>query len=178
MNHTTPWPPELTTERLRLRPVAREDAEPMALLADDLDIARMTTSIPHPFHLQDAEGFIARMAACDRQREALFALELPSAGLIGLLGFHPTEGDVVELGYWLGRPYWDRGYMTEAVCAALDWARDAWSRAWLVSGHFDDNSASGAVLCKAGFLYTGERRMRFSAARGLAVVTRMMVWLA
>ncbi len=48
----------------------------------------------------------------------------------------------------------------------------------MVSGHFDDNPASGRVLIKAGFLPTGEIRWRFSLARGEAARTRMMVWLA
>ena len=41
-----------------------------------------------------------------------------------------------------------------------------------------DNPASGAVLIKAGFLYTGDVMPRFSAARGEEAPTRMMVWLA
>jgi RimJ/RimL family protein N-acetyltransferase len=47
-----------------------------------------------------------------------------------------------------------------------------------VAGHFADNPASGRVLEKAGFLYTGERRRRFSLSRGEPVETRMMSWLA
>ena len=48
----------------------------------------------------------------------------------------------------------------------------------MVAGHFADNPASGQVLCKAGFLYTGEVALKASRARGHAVPTRMMVWLA
>jgi len=172
------WPPDIAAERLRLRPVTLEDAAPMARLADDLDIARMTTSIPYPFHVADAERFISRMAAADRAREALFGVELPAEGLIGVLGLHPNDQDRVEVGYWLGRPYWGRGYMTEAVERVLLWAREEWGRAILASGHFSDNPASAAVLIKAGFLYTGERRARFSLAREAEAETRMMIWLA
>ncbi len=174
----TPWPPDIAAERLRLRPVTLDDAAPMARLADDIDIARMTTSIPHPFHVADAEGFIARMAAADRAREALFGVELPAEGLIGLVGLHPNDQDRVEVGYWLGRPYWGRGYMTEAVERVLIWAREEWGRGVLASGHFADNPASAAVLIKAGLLYTGERRARFSLAREAEAETRMMIWLA
>ena len=48
----------------------------------------------------------------------------------------------------------------------------------LVAGHFSDNPASGRVLEKAGFLYTGEVRKGFSRARGTHADTRRMVWLA
>ena len=178
MTAIAPWPPEIDAGRLRLRPVEAADALAMARMADDPGVARMTTSIPHPFRLEHAEDFIRRMGASDRTREALFGVELPAEGLIGVLGLHPNDEGEAELGYWLGRPYWGQGYMTEAVEAALAWVRADWSPSYLVSGHFADNPASGAVLCKAGFLYTGRQRQRFSLARGEDAVTRMMVWLA
>ena len=68
--------------------------------------------------------------------------------------------------------------MTEAVRAALGWARGGWRRRYLLAGHYADNPASGHVLVKAGFLYTGEVIPRFSLARGESAPTRMMVWLA
>ncbi len=178
MTEATTWPPEIAAGRLRLRPVTLDDAAPMARLVDDIDIARMTTSIPHPFHVSDAEGFITRMAAADSTREALFGVELPAEGLIGVVGLHPNDQQRVEIGYWLGRAYWGQGYMTEVVEQVLIWARDDWGRGVLAAGHFADNPASGAVLIKAGFLYTGERRPRYSLARAAEAETRMMIWLA
>ena len=67
---------------------------------------------------------------------------------------------------------------TEAAQGALAWARNDWRRKVVVAGHFADNPASGQVLCKSGFLYTGDVELRPSAARGQTVPTRMMVWLA
>jgi RimJ/RimL family protein N-acetyltransferase len=84
----------------------------------------------------------------------------------------------VEIGYWLGRPFWGRGLMTDAVVAALAWVGGAWGRRFVMAGHFADNPASGQVLIKTGFLYTGEVLSRFSIARGEESPTRMMVWLA
>ena len=74
--------------------------------------------------------------------------------------------------------YWGRGYATEALQGALSWARSRWRKRALVAGHFVDNPASGRVLEKAGFLYTGEVRPGLSRARGGPVETRRMVWLA
>ena len=89
------------------------------------------------------------------------------------------DGDVgPEVGYWIGRPFWGRGYATEALEAGLVWASRKWKRRALVAGHFSDNPASGRVLEKAGFLYTGEVRTGFSRARGADAQTRRMVWLA
>jgi RimJ/RimL family protein N-acetyltransferase len=65
------------------------------------------------------------------------------------------------------------------VRGALKWVKRDWRRNVVVAGHFADNPASGQVLCKAGFLYTGDIERRPSVARGRDdVPTRMMVWLA
>jgi len=168
----------LLTARLRLRPLAAADAAPMARLINDIDVARMTTSIPHPFACADAKRFIARMQATDPRRETVFAIEHRREGFMGVVGLHPKAAMGPELGYWSGRPFWGRGLMTEAVRAAVDWAHRVWRKPVLESGHFADNPASGAVLNKAGFLYTGVVESRWSIARGGDAPTRMMVRLA
>jgi RimJ/RimL family protein N-acetyltransferase len=173
-----PEPPSLTTARLRLRPLAAEDAAPLARLVDDVDVARMTTSIPHPFARAHAGDFIARMGAADPRREAVFAIDHPREGFLGVVGLHSRAAMGPELGYWLGRPFWGRGLMTEAVRAAVDWAHRVWRKPVLQSGHFADNPASAAVLIKTGFLYTGVVEPRWSMAREQAAPTRMMVRLA
>lgn len=170
-------PPTLGTDRLVLRPLRAADAAPMNRLAGDAGVAGMTTSIPHPFSPAIAADFIARMAMNDPSREIALAVEHRLAGFIGVLGFHPKDGLSPELGYWIGRPYWGQGHMTEAALAAVTWARADWNKRLLASGHFTDNPASGRVLCKAGFLYTGEVQERFSVAREAPAATRMMVWL-
>jgi RimJ/RimL family protein N-acetyltransferase len=138
----------------------------------------MTTSIPHPFPRGAAEAFLDRMSRAEPAREGIFAVESHDEGFAGILGFHPGERGAPEIGYWLGRPFWGRGLMTEAVIAALQWAGRGWGKRYVLSGHFADNPASGQVLIKAGFLYTGDVTPRFSMARGEIAATRMMVWLA
>jgi RimJ/RimL family protein N-acetyltransferase len=172
-----PWP-TLSTPRLTLRALQPADAPAMTRLVDDPGVAAMTTSIPYPFPEGAAEAFIERMANVEPEREGVFALEADGDGFIGVLGFHPDGRGALEIGYWLGRAFWGRGYMTEAVDAALGWAGGGWGRRYLLAGHFADNPASGQVLVKTGFLYTGEVIPRFSMARGEEAPTRMMVWLA
>ena len=170
--------PVIDTPRLRLRPTRRKDAARIAELANDPGVAKMTSRMPYPYGLADAEAFLARVSENDADREATFAIDHPGQGLIGMLGFHPNADGRAELGYWLGRPYWGQGYATEAASAALDWARGDWRRRLVVAGHFADNDPSGQVLCKAGFLYTGEVKRLYCLARTADVPTRMMVWLA
>jgi RimJ/RimL family protein N-acetyltransferase len=84
--------------------------------------------------------------------------------LIGSIGID-TSGDEPELGYWLARDHWGRGYATEAGRAVIEIARSSLRLPRLVSGHFTDNPASGRVLEKLGFRATGQLARRYSAGR-------------
>jgi len=170
--------PRVETERLVLRPPGMHDAWRIADLVNDIDIARMTTRIPHPYSLADAEGFLARHVSGEAAGERLFAIEHRDFGVIGMIGFHRQDAAYPEVGYWLGRTFWGRGFASEALKAALAWAKGSWGKRAIASGHFADNPASGRVLVKAGFLYTGGVAWRESVARGEPAPTRMMVWLA
>jgi len=170
--------PVVETRRLTLRAPAPGDAARIAQLANDPDIARMTLRMPSPYADGDARQFVTAVASQDPRRAVTFLIDHEDHGPVGVLGLF-EDGDVApEAGYWVGRPFWGRGFATEALEGALAWARGRWKRRALVAGHFADNPASGRVLEKAGFLYTGEVRRQFSRARGAEVDTRRMVWLA
>lgn len=171
--------PVISTERLILRGPVVTDAPAIAAVAGDVNVAGMTTSMPHPYTEPDAEAWIADARDCDWQRSAMFVIEHRAFGVVGLLGFDHKRGPRAEIGYALGRRFWNRGYATEAVRAGLKWVKRDWRKNVVVAGHFADNPASGQVLCKAGFLYTGDVERRPCRARGRDdVPTRMMVWLA
>lgn len=170
------WTDTVETERLKLRPLAAADATRLAALADDWDVARHTGSLPHPYRPADAEDFITRQAQAP-DAERAFAVEA-GGELAGVMGFQDCiDGPWPEIGYWLGRPYWGAGLATEAARAGLGWAK---ARGWraVAAGHFVDNPASGRVLEKAGFLYTGRRAPYPCVARGAPVEGRRMIWLA
>jgi RimJ/RimL family protein N-acetyltransferase len=170
--------PGIETRRLALRAPASRDIDRMASLANDFDIARMTTRMPHPYQRADAEAFVARAQMLDVDKEAVFAIEWPGEGVVGVLGLHARGPMGPEIGYWVGRPYWGQGVASEAAEAVMDWTANDWRRRIVVAGYFADNPASGRVLERAGFLLTGEVQQRHSLARGQAAATRMMVWLA
>lgn len=170
--------PVIQTERLTLRAPTPADAPRIAALCGDYAIPKMTTRMPWPYRLADAEAFVAQVGGQDWRRNAAFVLDESQAGVAGVLGLFPDPTGQIEVGYWIGRPHWGRGLATEALRAALSWAARDWRRKLVVAGHFADNPASGRVLVKAGFLYTGVVEHKPSAARGETVPTRMMVWLA
>lgn len=170
--------PKLDTRRLLLRAPELRDVGRIAELAADWDVVRMTGRMPHPYTLVDAERFVAAVAAQDPRRDNTFLIEAEHVGPIGMLGFFHDGQPIPEVGYWVGKPFWGRGFATEALEAAMVWAKRKWRKRAVAAGHFSDNPASGQVLSNAGFLYTGEVRQRASVARGGSVETRMMVWLA
>ncbi|HRD27619.1 MAG TPA: GNAT family N-acetyltransferase [Caulobacter sp.] len=170
--------PRIETRRLTLRAPRPADAPVLAALLDDFDIARMTSSMPFPYGLADAETYLAHCAAADPRTDASFLIEHDDEGPIGGLGFDPSPEGGIEVGYWIGKPWWGRGFASEALVGAMTWAARDWRRRLVVAGHFRDNPASGRVLCRAGFLYTGRVELRHSRSRGEPVATRMMVWLA
>lgn len=175
--------PVIETRRLILRAPGAQDVSRIAAMANDVEIARMTCRMPHPFGTGDAEDFVIAVAAQDPARASTFLIEHEDLGPVGVVGLF-EDGDSAlgrgapETGYWIGRDYWGRGFATEALEGALVWASRKWKRCALTAGHFADNPASGRVLEKAGFLYTGEIRTSFSRARCATVDTRRMVWLA
>ena len=173
--------PEFRTERLRLRRPEAADAARLAEMAADFEVTRMTGRMPHPYALSDAVDFIQRVRDRGPNVDPTFVLESDD-GPAGVLGFFTPEGCWrlygPELGYWIGKPFWGLGYATEAVSGALAWAERDWRRKVIVAGHFADNPASGRVLEKTGFLYTGVVEACFSLARGEAAPSRRMVRLA
>jgi RimJ/RimL family protein N-acetyltransferase len=160
--------PVLATARLVLRAPRRSDVKAIASLADDRRIAANTARIPHPYGIEDAKQFIA--AVNKREGEACFAVTLDGAP-IGVCSVELRE-DGPELGYWLGVPYWGRGFATEAARALIDHAFGDLEHDTLISGARVNNPASRRVLEKCGFQWTGVRLSRIRAINSAAPIDR------
>jgi RimJ/RimL family protein N-acetyltransferase len=158
----------LQTERLTLRGPRRGDVKVIAALANDRRIAVNTARIPHPYGIADAEQFIASVN--NNHGEACFVVTL--AGVpIGVCGVDLRE-DGAEIGYWLGVPYWGRGFATEAVRAVIDHAFGDLEYETLQSGARVSNPASRRVLEKCGFQWSGVRLTRIRAINSAAPADR------
>ena len=146
----------LTTERLELRAVRADDAGDIIGLANDFEVARRLTRMPHPYREGDAKHFIETILPI----EAVWALIRKEDGaFMGVVGLAGKSGEnAAEIGYWLGRDYWVRGYMTEAARAVIRFAFEILQFTYLGSGHFADNAASASVLAKLGFVPVGKSR--------------------
>jgi ribosomal-protein-alanine N-acetyltransferase len=153
---------KIQTQRLVLRPPALADAAEICLLAGDYDVASMTGTIPHPYSEQMAAAWIAEVIA--GEEGVVFVIE-HDGKLIGCTGYRPFGPDHAELGYWIGKPFWGKGYATEAVGALIAHAFSTDGFDYLKAGYFAGNPRSQRVLEKLGFLASGEET-RDCAARG------------
>jgi RimJ/RimL family protein N-acetyltransferase len=160
--------PVLATARLVLRAPRRSDVQAIATLVNDRRIAANTARIPHPCAIEDVEQFIATVNK--REGEACFAITLDGAP-IGMCSVDLRE-DGTEMGYWLGVPYWGRGFATEAVRALIDHAFGDLEHEALISGARVNNPASRRVLEKCGFQWTGVRLSRIRAINSAAPIDR------
>jgi [ribosomal protein S5]-alanine N-acetyltransferase len=131
-----PDQPTLDTSRLRLRPFALTDTPAVQTLAGEYDIAATTLLIPHPYPDGAAEAWIAAHAEKFlRGEEVNFAItDRESGQLMGAIGLRLTLAHRRgELGYWIGKPFWNRGYCTEGGQAMLDYARLCFRTIWAAS---------------------------------------------
>ena len=161
------------TERLLLRPGWAEDAPALAAAIADEMIVRNLATAPWPYGLRDAEAFLAQ--ARDPALPSFLIFERTDADprLVGSCGLGRRPSGAVELGYWIARPFWGRGYATEAAVALIDIARTlGFTR--LEGSHFLDNPASGRVLEKLGFEPLGITAPRRSCARGADAQARLL----
>jgi len=171
--------PVLETKRLALRAPRLEDAKTVAALANDRRIAENTARIPHPYKVKDAEGFIG--TANKAGGEAVFLITLRDKTVIGACGIVPQD-QTAELGYWLGVPYWGKGYATEALHAVIDYAFGDLEHEALQAGARVTNPASRRVLEKCGFQWTGVGLYRIRAINSSAPIDRFRlergIWTA
>ncbi|HMB46867.1 MAG TPA: GNAT family N-acetyltransferase [Afifellaceae bacterium] len=144
---------EVTTQRLLLRPPDEADLPAIAGLLDDVAVSRMLARVPHPYRLDHAQGWFATINRQGAGGERVFAVTA-NGKAIGMIGFQRKRREPT-LGYWLGRPYWGRGLMSEAVQAAVHWFFSESDEAALYSGAFRDNPASLRIQEKLGFEVIG-----------------------
>lgn len=163
----------LKTERLTLRMPCREDLAALVPLISDYDVAKNLAVVPHPYTEADGAGWLERMAerkAADGDDWAV----LHDGAFIGICSVTRYQGRL-SLGYWLGKPYWGRGYATEAAEVVVSYAFATHDAFALVSGYFVDNPASGRVLEKLGFEPAGIELVRCAARNATVVCNRVLL---
>ncbi len=113
--------PILLSQRLVMRAPHEDDIDALAHLANNANIANMVARMPHPYTVADAADFVRRTRAGAIGKCVYAITKADNGAFLGCCGIEPHEdGRTVELGYWLGEPYWNQGYVTEAAHALID----------------------------------------------------------
>lgn len=133
---------------------------------NDREIYDRTLRIPFPYTEADADRWFALVADMTRQqgRPLHWAIRTADGGLIGacgLEGYQKGKSHRVEIGYWLVRPYWGRGIMTDVVSQVCRIAFEELGLVKIMAHVFAPNRASARVLEKCGFQEEGFLRKHF-----------------
>ena len=178
-----PLPKVIETERLRLRPWQESDADALYRLASDPDVGPAAGWLPHR-SVDDSRTIICSVLAMPgtyavtRSRDCV---------LLGCISVFQTRAkgsgpDDPEIGYWIGKDYWDNGYATEAVRAILQvcFAVPETDRVWC--GYFDGNERSRRTQETCGFEHhhTEPDRLRSSTGESRTeqyTVLRRPAWV-
>lgn len=146
----------LKTSRLELRPFQDSDAESLFLYASDPAVGPCAGWPPHQSVSESLEIIRTILSGpeCYAICEKGSAFPIGAAELMLYGQGNKAQGpDECELGFWLGQPFWGRGYMTEAAGCLLERAFSDLGMKKVWSAYYDGNDRSKRVQEKLGFHY-------------------------
>jgi RimJ/RimL family protein N-acetyltransferase len=150
---------ELKTKRLTLRPLTLDDIEWFATMRGDEDIMRFIGA-NGAVSRQVAEERLARHLVCWNERGlGMFGARLRGEEApVGWAGLQPLEGtDEIEVGYAFAKPWWGKGFATEAATALVRWGFEEMGLERIVAVAYPENEASRRVMDKLGMRYEGSQ---------------------
>lgn len=138
---------------IAIRPIEQSDIERIALLVNDRDIAKTTSRLPYPYTISDAKKWFDYISRTESEHSFAIADKKTFLGVIGLV--HEPEHQRAELGYWLGKQYWNQGITSIAVEMMLGYAFQILKVNKVYAYVYGENTASQKVLNKNGFKLEG-----------------------
>ena len=163
--------PILLSPRLVMRAPHEDDIDALAHLANNANIANMVARMPHPYTVADAADFVRRTRAGAIGKCVYAITKADNGAFLGCCGIEPHEdGRTVELGYWLGEPWWNRGYATEAAHALIDMVFRTRDVEEIDARCRVMNIASRRVIQKCGFQFQATGMAESLAVGGMVPV--------
>ncbi|MCA9073379.1 MAG: GNAT family acetyltransferase, partial [Planctomycetaceae bacterium] len=152
---SAPVPTIRVNDRITLSQITRDDKPAYLKHLNETDEFHERMGImPYPYQEIDAEGWIMKVTreSLEADGRRNWAIRHEDGELIGGVGlFDLTQGEKSEIGYWLAKPYWGRGIVTEVVRRLCDFSFDQYQLHRIYAQAFSHNPASARVLEKAGF---------------------------
>lgn len=151
--HTIP-----VSDELWLTQLSATDRQRCVELLNNREIERRMLTVPYPYGEAEFDDFL-KISESEHEKYGCnihFSVQHQTEGMIGGCGFHDIEPrHKVEVGYWLGQPFWGRGFMTSVVAAACDYATETWNVKRIAACVFEGNDRSARVLEKNDFQFEG-----------------------
>lgn len=153
-------PPIFTTSRLVLRTVTEADLPAIFPLIQDSAVAATTLHIPSPCTKADLQAWFEQHQTAYEQGKCIrWVVNTEEGTLVGMvkLAFRP-EFESAEVGYWIGKPYWGRGYATEAARRVLEYGFEVRRLNRIEAHAMVQNGASFRIFDKLGMQPEGYHR--------------------
>jgi ribosomal-protein-alanine N-acetyltransferase len=152
----------LNTERLIIRPLSESDAPDIYKNVKEYDIAKWAINIPHPYPKDGAIKFIKQTKELMKKGLSYeLAIQIESTkevlGVISLMKVDRRHKNA-ELGYWVGKKFWNRGIATEAVSRVMEFGFQMLNLERIYAKCFHNNEASRKVMEKVGMKLEGKFR--------------------
>lgn len=148
----------METERLLLRKLKMQDATKIEEYAGDYQVAKTTLSIPHPYPKGGGISFIQAVERSQKYGKlVLFALEEKSSGqFVGVINLNFIKPHRrAELAYWIGTPFWGKGYGTEVAKKVVEYGFNELNLNKIHAMAFLNNPGSWRIMEKIGMQREG-----------------------
>ncbi|MEO1814499.1 MAG: GNAT family N-acetyltransferase [Acetobacterium sp.] len=147
---------EFITERLILRPWQESDAERLFEYAKDPEVGPIAGWPVHT-SVENSLDIIRNVLSVDETYAVCLKDDNKVIGSIGLIppmqSHTKAAADEIEIGYWLGMPFWGNGYIPEAVKRLQQHAFEDLGCNAMWCGYYDGNEKSKRCQEKCGFIY-------------------------
>lgn len=139
--------------QVKIRPFRPDDVNALAAIANNYNIwQNLLDRFPHPYSEADAEAWIAFNQPIDPAINFCIEVDGKLAGGIGMHLKQDVHRNNVEIGYWLGEPFWGQGIATRAVGLLLQYIAETFPNTTrIIAPVFERNKTSMRVLEKNGF---------------------------
>lgn len=139
-------------EDVMIRSWRKEDAGPLTAIANNKKVwLNLRDRFPHPYTLKDAFAWIEHTST---QKPAINFAVIFKGQIAGSIGVVPREDvyrKTIEVGYFLGEPFWGKGIATKAVGLIMNYIQKDFDVVRIYAEVFEQNKASMKVLEKNGF---------------------------
>jgi len=147
---------EFVSDNIKLTGITKTDEEDIVTYLQDKEISDGTSRIPFPYTLEHARLWVEGNLIFEEENgfKRNYAIRDDTGKMLGCIGLHFNYGlgaDKSEFGYWLGKPYRNRGIMTEAIRQLVVLAKQQYRLKSLEAHVFHFNISSQKALIKAGF---------------------------